>query len=642
MPARARRCSLLLVAALLALACVVPAASADDRGILATPPRISAADPLNGGFLLVNMHGMLFHPLDSDIQEDVAYARWLGSGIIRVFATDNNGFQQWNGAQVGSRIANVAPILRAAHVRLVVALVNNHRAVPGEPGNSFGWMDNYWQLLLPFYTNNWRGAYLQFVRDLVGTVQARGAQDVIFAWELGNELHTPQQPNALVPFVISAVEQVRALDPITPILPGTMGANHVEPGNAHSPIARWLYCDAPFDAYTLHAYDWVSRQRPGDMPIDWDLDNIISEPCANGRNLPVIVEELGTSRSLPGVYSADDERGRLQQELRQIQFVRRFPQVVGFGVWNGESPRLDDRTFFDTRRGLTSYGPNVRGGGSCYDPLPDPAPGVRCQLEQALRGFHFLRVDTSSQWTPGSDADPTNPLLGQIDPVYSDEVGDSLAISGWMLDPTATESTGVDSIDVLLGDAASGATRLATARLGLARSDIPGAADNPNFSSAGFTVTIPLSSVPVGLSTVTLVAHSPEHGSWLSTLQVVVPTLGAVLPARSVPPVVLAPLPVVSTPQAAVEIQAPQPGDSVGRTFIMQLLAPSADRVDVFLEPGRDQGGRLVGSASVRQLSTTPFRITVSLPPGNHTLSVHAQSTVTGREKVVPLNVVAT
>src|SRR6267378_2293871 len=84
MPARARRCSLLLVAALLALACVVPAASADDRGISATPPRIPAADPLNGGFLLVNMHGMLFHPLDSDIQEDVAYARWLGSGIIRV------------------------------------------------------------------------------------------------------------------------------------------------------------------------------------------------------------------------------------------------------------------------------------------------------------------------------------------------------------------------------------------------------------------------------------------------------------------------------------------------------------------------------------------------------------------------------
>ena len=194
---------------------------------------------------------------------------------------------------------------------------------------------------------------------------------------------------------------------------------------------------------------------------------------------------------------------------------------------------------------------------------------------------------------------------------------------------------------MLLGDVASGATRLTTARLGLARSDIPGASDNPNLSTAGFIVSIPLSSVPVGLSTMTLVARSAQHGSWLSTLQVVVPTLGAVLPARSVPPVVVAAVPVASAPQSAVEIQAPQPGDSVGRTFIMQLLAPGADHVDVFLEPGRDQGGRLVGSATVRQLSTTPFRITVSLPPGSHTLSVHTQSTLTGREKVVPLNVVA-
>ncbi|MCA1646876.1 MAG: hypothetical protein LC797_15930, partial [Chloroflexi bacterium] len=345
--------------------------------------RISATDPLNGGFLLVNNHGMLFHPELSDVQEDVAYARWLGGGIIRVFATDNNSLLQWDGARVGARIAEIAPTLRAAHVRLVVALVNNHRAVPGELAASAGWMDNYQQLLLPFYTGNWRGAYLRFMHDLVNTVQSREAQDVVFAWELGNELHTPRQPDALVPFITQAVQELHALDALTPIMPGTMGANHVEPGKPQSAIARWLYCEAPVDAYTLHAYDWVNRQGPGDMPIDWDLDNILSQPCANGRSLPVIVEELGTSRGLPGIYEAADERGRLQQELRQIDFVRHFPQVVGFGVWNGESPRLVDRTFVDNRRGLTSYGKDSRGGGSCYDPTPDPGPGVRCQLAWA-------------------------------------------------------------------------------------------------------------------------------------------------------------------------------------------------------------------------------------------------------------------
>src|SRR5712691_2363223 len=178
--APAGQVGLILSTALLVVMGMVPVARADGKvgepaAVPAGAPHISAADPLNGGFLLVNNHGMLFHPELSDIQEDVAYARWLGSGIVRVFGTDNNGLHRWDGTRVGTRIAEVAPILRAAHVRLIVAFVNNHRAVPGEPDSSSGWMDNYMQLLLPFYTGNWRGAYLQFVRDLVSTVESRGA-----------------------------------------------------------------------------------------------------------------------------------------------------------------------------------------------------------------------------------------------------------------------------------------------------------------------------------------------------------------------------------------------------------------------------------------------------------------------------------
>ena len=63
------------------------------------------------------------------------------------------------------------------------------------------------------------------------------------------------------------VEEIKRLDPATPILPGTMGANHLQPWRVRSPVARWLDCDAPVDGYTLHAYDWVSKDRQGDMPI---------------------------------------------------------------------------------------------------------------------------------------------------------------------------------------------------------------------------------------------------------------------------------------------------------------------------------------------------------------------------------------
>lgn len=342
--------------------------------------------PLNGRFLLVNMHGALFHERPADFAENVGYARWLGAGVIRVFATDSNTGKDWDGRRVGQQIAGAAPALRGAGVKLIVALVNNHEPVPGEPAGSAGWMDGYFQLLLPFYTETWRGPYLSFARDLISTVRDSGALDVVQAWELGNELHTPQNPVSLVRFITAAVQEIRWLDPATPIYPGTMGANHVEPWNPRSPIARWLYCQAPVDAYTLHAYDWVNRDRQGDMPIAWDLDRIEAEPCPSGRRLPVIVEELGTSRALPGLYGPDDEQARLQQEIRQLRFVLGYTQVQGVGVWSGESPKTP-RTYFDSRRGLTSYGNNALGGGSCYEPRPDPRPGARCQLEQILRAL---------------------------------------------------------------------------------------------------------------------------------------------------------------------------------------------------------------------------------------------------------------
>src|SRR5690606_31713557 len=147
-------------------------ASAQGGG-LDGPPRLSLVRqpqyPLNGRFLMLNMHGALFHERASDFQENVAYARWLGAGVIRVFATDNNALKSWDGQRLGNHIADMAPIFRAGGLKLLVALVNNHRPVPGEVDESVGWMDGYYQLLLPFYTSHWRDAYLRFARDLIST-----------------------------------------------------------------------------------------------------------------------------------------------------------------------------------------------------------------------------------------------------------------------------------------------------------------------------------------------------------------------------------------------------------------------------------------------------------------------------------------
>jgi hypothetical protein len=361
----------------------------------APPPGLAA---MGGRFLIVNNHGGLFHRYDTDLWENAAYASWLGAGAIRVFATDSNLLQGWDGRKVGQRIVQWAPSLRAHRIKLVVALVNNHRPVPGEPAQSSGMLNGYFQLLLPFYQDTWRGAYTRFTRDLIATVRENNALDVIAAWELGNELHTQQDPNLFPSFLMQAVAEVRRADPVTPIWPGTMGVHHLQPWTPRSGIARWLYCEAPVDAYTLHAYDWISPERPGDMPIHWDLNEVVREPCPNGRRLPVVVEELGTSRALPGYYTAAQEDVRLEHERRQLQMVLGHPQVQAVGVWNGVSPRALETYFLDNKRGLSSYGPEAMGSGSCFvppgtggavSPAPDPRllREPRCRLEQMLRSL---------------------------------------------------------------------------------------------------------------------------------------------------------------------------------------------------------------------------------------------------------------
>ncbi len=390
--ARCRRPALLLLLLpfLLELAEPAPARATPIQPSLVGGP-VEYQGYLNGQFLLLNMHGGLLHPDIEPARENVRYAAWMNAGVIRIFATDSTQHSIEDGAWLGDRIADLAPSLREHRVKLIVALVNNHQEVPGERPESTGLKDGYWQHLLPFYADNWRGAYLAFSRRVIRTVLDRGARDVIFAWELGNELHTQDDPPQILRFVADMAAEIRRLDPETPLFPGTMGAHHLDPRSPNDlTVARRLYCEAPIQAYTLHGYDWLDVDRWGDMPIHWDLSFLVNRPCPSGRRLPVIVEELGTSRELPNVWGADDEDRRFEQELRQLRMVLAYDRVVGIGVWSGESPIVPRRRF-DNRRGLSSYGAARDGSGSCYPSVADSAsPGVRCRLENVLRNLPAL------------------------------------------------------------------------------------------------------------------------------------------------------------------------------------------------------------------------------------------------------------
>jgi hypothetical protein len=215
-----------------------------------------------------------------------------------------------------------------------------------------------------------------------------------------------------------------------------------------------------------------------------------------------------------------------------------------------------------------------------------------------------------------------------------------LVLTGWVLDPSATDSSGVDRVDAFVGPPADGLVPIARARLGLPPKNAPSPTTTPQASNAGFALSILPGMVPIGPTTLTLAAHTPDDGTWLTTVQLVVPDLGPIAPAvprPAPPPPAAIPTP---TPWASLEIQAPQPGDPVPRTITVQVLAPSADRVTVFLEPDRDRGGLIVGSAVVKSPSRTPILVTVRLPGGAHTLYVHAESSETGQGQSLSLPVV--
>ena len=65
---------------------------------------------------------------------------------------------------------------------------------------------------------------------------------------------------------------------------------------------------------------------------------------------------------------------RLEHERRQLQMVLGHPQVQAVGVWNGVSPRALETYFLDNKQGLSSYGPEAMGSGSCFVP---PGTGGR-------------------------------------------------------------------------------------------------------------------------------------------------------------------------------------------------------------------------------------------------------------------------
>ena len=360
---------------------------------------------LNGGCLVANHHEFLF--TTELFWEQLAYYGIMKARVIRAMAPDGNHLipgRQLSGVKVGARIAQIAPALRLAGVKLMVALTNNHCPVPGDdkyagcrpqvgdPSRS------YYEILEPWFEGGFRENYLPFVKDVITTVHRLGAQDVIFAWEPGDELHTPSNPQKLLGFYRDVTSFIKNLDPDTLVASGTMGINDIDPGCPDSSIAREIYQLKGLDIITLHTYDfilerdmWTGRyDRPvshGDMPIDWDFQ-LLKEL---NLNKPVVIEEIGTTKTLPPQWHNPDQVERLVYEARLIDYTL-ANGAVGWGPW---SLTTQGDRIGDGHRGPCSYP-----GMSLWETGGQPTDSPRARIEECYRNLPRPPFDTLREKFP--------------------------------------------------------------------------------------------------------------------------------------------------------------------------------------------------------------------------------------------------
>ncbi len=360
---------------------------------------------LNGGCLIANHHEFLF--TTELFWAQLAYYGVMNARVIRAMATDANRLlpgRPLTGAEVGARIALFAPALRLAGLKLLLAFTNNHCPIPGDDkyaGTRAQVGDpsrTYYEILEPWFEGGYEENYLPFVEEVITTVQRLGAQDVIFAWEPGNELHTPLHPEKLLNFYREATSFIKALDPDTMIASGTMGINHIDPGQPDSSVAREIYQLKGFDIITLHTYDFILERdmwtgncdrpvSPGDMPIDWDLQLLKDLDL----NKPTVIEEIGTTKTLPPYWQNRDQVERLVYEARLIDYTL-VNGAVGWGPW---SLTTQGERIGDGNRGPCSY-PGI----SLWETGGQPTDSPRTRIEECYRDLPRPPFDTLREKFP--------------------------------------------------------------------------------------------------------------------------------------------------------------------------------------------------------------------------------------------------
>ena len=282
-------------------------------------------------------------------------------------------------------------------------------------------------------------------------------------------------------------------------------------------------------------------------------------------------------------------------------------------------------------------------------------------LVGALVGPAAASADPLTSWTPGPGAILDNTYDGFIDlPALNATVPTgSFTVAGWFVDTTAQGWAGADDVQVWQGTMDGGGTMLTKAAFAQSRPDVAAAEANPFWDASGFGAVVPAGALSAGPQTLSVYVHTPGKGWWYKQVQVNV-SGAAAAPAAAAP---AAAAPAVSGGAPPVlAIEEPTPGENIGTKNTFQLIGyaldrnasvnqgsqgTGIDRVSVFVDAERENGGNFVGDAELAfsdqtaqakfgaQFANAGWRLTfkpTSLHKGAHTFFIYAHSVVTGKE----------
>jgi hypothetical protein len=210
-----------------------------------------------------------------------------------------------------------------------------------------------------------------------------------------------------------------------------------------------------------------------------------------------------------------------------------------------------------------------------------------------------------------------------------------------------------------------GGKMLAKAVIAQSRPDVASALGNPYLGASGFSAVIPAEALAAGAQTLSVYAHTPGTGWWFTQVQVNVsasapanaspaqsaPTASGPTASGGAPPIV-----VVEKPISSTNINTHDAVDTIIGYALDTAASPSQptqgsgiDRVTVYLDAQREDGGTLLGDADLGfadavagatyggQFSAAGWRIDfkpTTLHSGGHQIFVYAHSVVTGKENL--------